>query len=336
MAKRVGKYSVQLDKNVYMVGGAAIVGKLEKQGPLGEYFDYALEDDLWNEDSWEKAETKMFYEATRMAVKNSGLMAEDIQLMMGGDLLNQLIAAGFAARQMDFPFLGLYGACSTMAESLIVGSMAIDAGFAERVGCCVTSHFSTAERQYRTPLELGTQRTPTAQRTVTGAGASILAGEGIGPRIRSCTIGKVIDYGVKDANNMGAAMAPAAADTIYNYLTDFDVAPDSFDAIVTGDLGIYGSNLMKELLAEKGYDLRGVARDCGVEIFSQDQDPHMGGSGCACGATVLNGFLLKKLRTRELRRILFVATGALLSPVSTLQGESIPSVAHAVCIEMED
>ena len=199
MAKRVGKYSVQLEKQINMVGGAAIVGKLEKEGPLGEYFDYALEDDLWNEDSWEKAETKMFYEATRMAVKNSGLMAEDIQLMMGGDLLNQLIAAGFAARQMDFPFLGLYGACSTMAESLIVGSMAIDAGFAQRVACCVTSHFSTAERQYRTPLELGTQRTPTAQRTVTGAGASVLAGEGIGPRIKSCTIGKVIDYEIRSA-----------------------------------------------------------------------------------------------------------------------------------------
>ena len=334
MAKRVGKYSVQLEKQINMVGGAAIVGKLEKEGPLGEYFDYALEDDLWNEDSWEKAETKMFYEATRMAVKNSGLMAEDIQLMMGGDLLNQLIAAGFAARQMDFPFLGLYGACSTMAESLIVGSMAIDAGFAQRVACCVTSHFSTAERQYRTPLELGTQRTPTAQRTVTGAGASVLAGEGIGPRIKSCTIGKVIDYGVKDANNMGAAMAPAAYDTLSAFFQDTGTRPDEYDLILTGDLGELGHRIVLDLFAQQGVELGNRYQDCGMLLYDRErQDMHAGASGCGCSASVLNGYLLTQLRRGKWKRILFAPTGALLSPTSSFQGESIPGVCHALCFQ---
>ncbi|MBE5781421.1 MAG: stage V sporulation protein AD [Clostridiales bacterium] len=336
MAKKVGNFTVALERPVVFRGGGAIVGKMEKQGPLGDYFDHVVQDDLWGEKSWEKAESKMYYEAVRHAVKDAGLMAEEIDLLAGGDLLNQLISAGFAARETEFPFLGLYGACSTMAESLIIGSMAIEAGFAHHVACCVTSHFSTAERQFRTPLELGTQKTPTAQRTVTGAGASVLSVSGQGPRITGCTIGKVLDYGIKDAANMGAAMAPAAADTIYRHLSDTGRDPGYYDAIVTGDLGIFGQQLMLEQLREKGMDLRDVAWDCGIEIFSQDQDPHMGGSGCGCSATVLNAYLLRRLREGDLNRILFVATGALLSPLSTLQGESIPSIAHGVVIERGD
>ncbi|MDL2225864.1 stage V sporulation protein AD [Eubacteriales bacterium OttesenSCG-928-M02] len=335
MAKRIGTSSVIFDHPASFIGEATIVGNMEKAGPRGEYFDHVIDDDLWGETTWEQAESKIYYEAVRMAVEQSGLTEEDIHLGLGGDLLNQLISAGFAARQMAFPFLGLYSACSTMSESLLVGAMAIDSGFADHVMCCVSSHFSTAERQFRTPLEQGVQRTPTAQRTITGAGACILSKAGGGPYITEATPGRVIDYGIKDANNMGAAMAPAAADTIYTHLTDHGREPSYYDAIYTGDLGIFGLSLCTELLAEKGMDVTSILHDCGAEMFHEDQDTHMGGSGAGCSAVMLNAYLVRQLREKNIRRLLFLATGALLSTVSTLQGESIPSVAHAVTIEME-
>ena len=259
-----------------------------------------------------------------------------MQLVTGGDLLNQIISAGFATRQMDFPFLGLYGACSTMSESLIVGTLALESGFVENVACAASSHFSTAERQFRTPLELGTQKTPTAQRTVTGAGACVLGTQGgNGPFVKGFTAGRVIDFGIKDANNMGAAMAPAACDTLIHHFEDFSRKPSDYDAIYTGDLGKFGRQILADKLAQQGYDAAGVLHDCGAEMFSDEQDPHMGGSGCGCCATVLNAVLVKQLREGTFRRILVMATGALLSPTSTLQGESIPSIAHAIILERE-
>ena len=336
MAKRIGTNSFTFDNKISFIAEASIVGNTERDGPRGEYFDRAIEDDLWGEKTWEQAESKIYYEAVRLALMKSGLAETDIHMALGGDLLNQLISAGFAARQMEFPFLGLYSACSTMSESLLVAGMAVDSGCAENILCCVSSHFSTAERQFRTPLEQGTQRTPTAQRTITGAGACILSvNQGNGPYLTGATPGRVVDYGIKDANNMGAAMAPAAVDTIYTHLIDHGREPGYYDAIYTGDLGKLGMKLCSEMLLEKGVDVAGILHDCGVEMFDESQDTHMGGSGAGCSAVTLAAYLIRKLREGNIHRLLFLATGALLSTTSTLQGESIPSVAHAVTIEKE-
>lgn len=333
--KRIGKRTVRFENPVSIIGRASIVGKTESEGPFGKYFDRFIEDDLWGEDSWEKAETKLFYETVRLAVEKCGLSEKDIDFVLGGDLLNQLIATGFAARKMDIPLIGLYGACSTITEGLSVGTMIIDGGFADYLVCCATSHFSTAERQFRFPLEMGSQRTPTAQRTVTGAGASVLTRGGNGPYITHAALGKVIDYGIKDANNMGAAMAPAAADTLISYLEDTKTTPDYYDAIFTGDLGILGKSILEDLLNEKGIKVKGILRDCGAEYFSKEQDAHMGGSGCACCATVLSGMIVPGVEQGLFKRVLVIATGALMSTVSTMQGESVPCIAHLICIEGE-
>ena len=334
MNKRIGEKTVKIAGTVRLAGCGTIAGPTEGEGPWGSCFDHVLEDDLWGENSWEKAETKMFYESVRIAVGKSGIPPQEIHYLLGGDLLNQLIATSFAARQMDIPFLGLYGACSTMAESISVGSMLIDGGFAQNVMCCATSHFSTAERQFRFPLEMGSQRTPTAQRTVTGAGATMLSSSpGQGPVVTHVTVGKVIDFGIKDANNMGAAMAPAACDTILGHLHDTRTTPDDYSAIITGDLGTYGLELLDDLLKKSGVNATHVLRDCGAEMYAPEQDAHAGASGCGCSALTLNGRLVPDLQSGKLERVLFVATGALLSTVSSQQGESIPGVAHAVRLE---
>lgn len=334
MSRRIGFSTMRYENAPCIISGAAIVGPTEGEGPLGKYFDIVLEDDLWGEKSWEKAESKMFEEAVKLTLEKANKKSEDIQLMLGGDLLNQIISANFAARTLRIPFLGLFGACSTMAESLLVGSALVDGGYANEAICATCSHFSTAERQFRFPLELGSQKSPTAQRTVTGAGASLLSRNGDGPRVKYGTVGTVIDLGIKDAGNMGAAMAPAAVHTITAHLRDLDRTPDEYDLIVTGDLGALGSDIVRDMIKEQGITLGSNYTDCGCEIFSKEQDTHCGGSGCGCSASVLNTFILKRMREGVLKKVMFVATGALLSPTSSQQGESIPGVAHALTIEM--
>lgn len=334
MNKKIGKRTVKLENKVYLESAASIVGPKEGEGPWGAQFDQVLEDDMWGEQSWEKAETKMFYESVRLAMEKGNVQPTDIDFILGGDLLNQLIATSFAVRRMDIPFLGLYGACSTIAESIAIGSMLIDGGFARRTACCATSHFSTAERQFRFPLEMGAQRTPTAQRTVTGAGTVILGTQASNmPYIDAITIGKIVDFGVKDVNNMGAAMAPAACDTILTHFHDTKTNPDDYSAIITGDLGTYGLNMLTDLLQKAGVNTQRHFRDCGAEFFSPDQDVHAGASGCGCSGVTLCSRLIPDLLSGTLSRILFVPTGALMSTISAMQKESIPSIAHAICIE---
>lgn len=338
MGSRLGTATLVFDSPARAVGWASVVGNKEGRGPLGASFDIVLgKDDTYGEKSWELAERKMYEQAVELAVSKAGIAVQSLNFLVGGDLLNQIISASFAARDLGVPFIGLYNACSTMAESLIVAAMLIDGGFAERTACAVSSHFSSAERQYRMPLELGTQRTPTQQWTVTGAGCTLLARDGDGmPAVTMGTVGRVVDYGVKDANNMGAAMAPAAADCLKTHFADTGRTPDDYDLIVTGDLGGVGKDILAELMRREGICLGGNYIDCGCEIFSPAQDTHAGGSGCGCSASVLNGWLLGRLARGEVKRMLFMATGALMSPTSSMQGESIPSVAHAVVIESRE
>ena len=307
---------------------------------VGKFVDKALSDDTFGEDTYEKAECKMLTYAIRRAIQNGGCKEEDIDLMVSGDLLNQIISASFAARDFDFAFLGVYSACSTMAESLAVSAMLIDAGYASKVVAATGSHFSSAERQYRYPLELGTTRPPQAQWTVTGAGAALITDMGgvnaaNSPAITSATFGRVVDYGITDVNNMGAAMAPAAADTILTHLQERGLQAEDYDLIVTGDLGALGSRLMKDLLWEKGVDVEKNHVDCGEIVYNVIEDEFQGGSGAGCSAVVLNSYLYDKLKSGKFKRILFAATGALLSTVSSGQGESIPCISHAVSIEMD-
>lgn len=341
--KRKGAHSVQFAQPPRLLTAATIVGDMEGAGPLGDRFDVVLMDDMWGEKSWEKAECKMFEQAVRLALSKVNWNAEALHCLLGGDLLNQIVTANYAARQLGVPFFGLYGACSTMAESLLLGAMLIDGGFAANAACVASSHFSTAERQFRFPLEMGTTSPPTAQRTVTGAGAMLLqeggmelpAGEAVfqGLRITGGTIGKVVDMGITDAANMGAAMAPAAADTIVSHLKDLSLRATDYDAIITGDLGSFGSQMLYELCMDQGTDLSGRHIDCGNLIFHSEQNVNCGGSGCGCSAVVLGAHLLPELAAGKWERILFLATGALMSPQSTLQGETIPGIAHAVALE---
>ncbi len=340
MQKRLGRQTVLFREAPHIIAGATIVGDMEGKGPLGRYFDLILQDDTWGEESWEKAERKMFEQAVRRALGKCALEPAETDLLLGGDLLNQIISANFAARELAIPFLGLYGACSTMAESLLLGSMLVDGGYAERVACVATSHFSTAERQYRYPLEMGGQTTPTAQRTVTGAGASVLVkADYAGARqfghtvVAGGTIGRVVDLGITDSSNMGAAMAPAAADTLAAHLREMNRVVEDYDLIVTGDLGHFGSEMFAELCGDKGIHLNGRHRDCGTMIFAPAQKVDCGGSGCGCSAVTLNGYLLRRMEQGEFMRMLFMATGALMSPTAGMQGDSIPGIAHAVVIE---
>lgn len=341
MNKRVGAQSVRFQDPPYLVSSASIVGKMEDEGRLRGKYDVVLEDDTWGEKSWEHAERKMFEQTVRLALNKCGLKTENVDCLMGGDLLNQLISANYAARELEIPFIGLYGACSVMSESLLLGSMLVDGGFAGIAACVAGSHFSTAERQYRMPLELGNQVPPTAQRTVTGVGCSILAAQPLPDsqapyqniRAMGGTLGRVLDYGITDVNNMGAAMAPAAADTIATHLADWGRTPKDYDLIVTGDLGRFGTAMLHELMLDRGIDLTGRHLDCGMTVFSWEQDVQCGGSGCGCSAVVLSAHLLGKLAAGDYRRILFAATGALMSPSTNLQGDTIPCIAHGVILE---
>ncbi|MDR2515309.1 MAG: stage V sporulation protein AD [Christensenellaceae bacterium] len=334
-SKRRGRQSYLLPSKPRVKSFAAIAGKKEGEGPLRGLFDIVIADDTLGEKSWERAESRMLEDVIRLCLEKKELSPESVDAFLGGDLLNQIVSASFAARQLGVPFLGLYGACSTMAESLLIGSMLIDGGFAQNVVCATCSHFSTAERQYRFPLEMGSVRPPYAQWTVTGAGATALTAEqGYPIAIESLTLGAVVDYNQNDENNMGAAMAPAAADTLRSHLAEMNRGADYYDLIVTGDLGRVGQALFEELCAEHGIELGGRYLDCGSEIFAPEQNLYSGGSGCGCSALVLNGKLLKEMERGERRRMLFMATGALLSPTTTLQGESIPGIAHAVSLEV--
>lgn len=336
MGKRIGHRTVKFASPPSIIAYSSVAGPNERKGPYGEAFDLTIDDDMWGEKTFELAERKMLVHVVSESLKKAGLTPGDISYMIGGDLLNQIISSGFAARTLGIPFIGLYGACSTMSESLMVGSMLTDGGFSDYAVCCTSSHFATAERQFRSPLELGTPKTPTAQNTVTGAGAVILSpdrGDEL-PAITFATAGRVIDMGIKDANNLGAAMAPAAAETIISHLEDTDRNPDYYDCIVTGDLGTFGSEQLLKIASSTGYDLSSSHRDCGALIYSGNKNMICGGSGCGCSASMLCGYFLKEMKRGKINRMLLVATGALHSPTSALQNETIPSVAHAVAIEM--
>ena len=324
------------EKPVYIAGHAAVVGQREGQGPMRHWFDKIIPDALWGEDSFEKCERKLFTEAVHMAVANAGKSIEKIQLLLGGDLLNQIVSAGYSARDLRMPFLGLYGACSTMAESLLIGAAMIDGGFAENALCAVSSHFGAAERQFRFPLELGTPKTPNSQYTVTGGAATCISRSQ--PKdcclaVTAATVGRVVDAGITDADNMGAAMAPAAAETMLAHLQDTGRRPEDYDVIVTGDLGRLGSAIFADLCHRGGADVAAVHQDCGCMMFHGMKDEYCGGSGCACGGTLLNSYFFRKMRKGKFRKIFFLATGALLSPTLIQQKDSIPSIAHGVVIE---
>ena len=331
---RRGKQSFVLPEMPIITAWASVAGKKESEGPLGSTFDITSQDAYFGQKTWEQAEKQMQKMAIDKLIEKSGKKAEQIGLVYSGDLLNQCIGSSFSLRNTGFPHLGLYGACSTMAESLLSASMAVGGGFSDNVIALTSSHFASSERQYRFPLGYGGQRTPTAQWTVTGSGAAMLGSKGLGPRIDSCTLGTVTDLGIKDANTMGAAMAPAALATIKAHMEDMGRTPQDFDLIVTGDLGQLGKELLLELGQKSGLNLGGKIADCGTIVFDNTrQDVHSGGSGCGCSAITLCGYLLNKLNDGRLKRILFCGTGALLSPTSTQQGLPVPGVCHAVSIE---
>lgn len=333
MPERVGNQTLNLLSRPAVTGYAAVVGKKEGEGPLANQFDKINEDTTLGELSWEKAESALQKEALTIALEKAGCTAGQIQYVFAGDLLNQCIGSSFGLRDFGIPFIGLFGACSTMALSLALSSILVDSGAATLSAAVTSSHFCSAERQFRYPLEYGGQRTPTAQWTVTGAGAAIIAAQGGGPFVQAVTLGKIVDLGIKDANNMGAAMAPAAADTIQTFLEDTGTRPTDYDLILTGDLGMVGSSLLKELLARENIDISPVHNDCGLLIFDlEEQDVHAGGSGCGCAASVLCSHIFNRMRSGNLKNILFCATGALMSTVSSQQGETVPSVAHLVQI----
>ncbi len=334
--KKIGGQTIKLKNPPTIISTFSLVGPKEGEGPLKEYFDDVLIDESCGKESFEKAETEMMYTAISEAIKRANLKETDIDYMFAGDLLNQIISSGFAARKLNIPFFGLYGACSTMSESLGLAALIMDGGFANNVVASTSSHFCAAERQFRFPLEYGSQRCKTAQWTVTGAGAMILGKKGNFPKVTYVTTGVVKDYGIKDVNNMGAAMAPAAVDTIYKHFKDTGKTPKDYDIITTGDLGKVGKKILDDLILEYGYDIRENHIDCGDMIFNNElQGTEAGGSGCGCSAVVTCGYIYKKMMRGEIKSALIVSTGALMSTTSSLQGESIPGIAHAVAIEMD-
>lgn len=332
--KKLGRQTVALQDPPSVIGSAAVVGKKEGEGPLAATFDHISQDDSFGERSWEKAESAMQKLALAAALSKAGLSVSGLDYLLAGDLLNQCIGSGFAVRGQDVPFFGLYGACSTMAESLSLASMLLDGGYGTKIAAMTSSHFCSAERQYRSPLEYGGQRTPTAQWTVTGSGCVILADQGPGPYVTHVTTGKVVDKGIKDAANMGAAMAPAAYSTLSAHFQDTGRKPSDYDLIVTGDLGQLGRDIVADWFHRDGMDLKNYS-DCGTLIYDlEGQDVHCGGSGCGCSAVVLAGMLLNGMAGGRWKRILFCGTGALLSPTSSQQGGSIPSICHAVALDI--
>lgn len=333
--QKIGKQTVKFDAPPTILQTACIVGPKEADGPLAKYFDQCLEDEFWGESTWEKAESKIIKETVNTVISKSGLSSEQIDYCFAGDLLNQCISSSFGLRELNIPFIGIFGACSTFVEALCLASIFVEGGAGQNALCAASSHFCSAEKQFRFPLELGNQRPPSSQWTVTGSGAAIVAKSGQGPYITHITPGKIVDMGIKDANNMGAAMAPAALDTLITHFTDTGRAPSYYDAIITGDLGHVGKEILIELAATKGYNIKSNYNDCGVLIFDKEkQDTHSGGSGCACCGTVFSGYLYKMLQDKKYKKILLIATGALTNSTTAQQGESIPGIAHAVSIEL--
>lgn len=350
-----GNQTIAFSNGPVILSAASVVGTKEGKGPLRQWFDTALEDDTFGEKTWEKSESKMLKTAMMEALQRSGKTKDEIGAMLSGDLLNQLMSSSFMARDLHIPFLGMYGACSTMTESLMLGAVLTDGQYSDNVMIGASSHYCTAERQFRMPLEHGNQRPPSAQWTATAAGAMVLScgvekGEAFVAdqegntvpsriiRVRCGTIGKVIDAGMKDANQMGAAMAPAAVDTLLNHFQDTGRSMKDYDLVLTGDLGYIGKDIAKDLLVDAGIPKKDVENrydDCGAMIFEKEQDVHGGGSGCGCSASVFAGYVYKRLQKGELNRVLIMSTGALLSTISPFQGESIPGIAHAICLEAE-
>ncbi|MCD8390376.1 MAG: stage V sporulation protein AD [Firmicutes bacterium] len=336
MNQHIGNQTVVFGTPPVIINTASIVGTKEGEGPLARFFDEVLTDDKWGEKTWEKAESKLQRETALTALKKADLPPSAVEYVLAGDLLNQCVGAHYGLRDLDIPFLGLYGACSTMAESMSIGSMIIGGGYANNVMCVTSSHFCSSEKQFRTPLEYGGQRSPSAQWTVTGAGCAILSSQGAGPKITRVTTGKIVDMGVTDLTNMGAAMAPAAVDTVTAHFKDTGLRPIDYDLILTGDLGVVGSDIFTELMLAEGYDVLEEHKDCGKMIYNIDeQDVHAGGSGCGCCGSVFCGYIYDELINGHLKDILVIATGALMNPQMVNAGESIPSIAHAISITMD-
>lgn len=335
--KRRGKQSVAYEQTVYVNASACVAGKKEGEGPLAEMIDMIGEDDLFGCNTWEEAESSLQKDAVYLALGKAGLDAKEIQYLFAGDLLGQSIATSFGIMPYEIPLFGLYGACSTCGESLSLGSMMIDGGFAGNVVCVTSSHFASAEKEFRNPLEYGSQRPLSATWTVTGSGAFVLGrekGEKVRAAITGITTGKIVDYGLKDSLNMGCCMAPAACDVIYQNMLDFGRQPSDYDKIITGDLGSIGQRALIDLLAEKGYDISGNHIDCGMQIYdSAAQDTHAGGSGCGCAAVTLSAYVLRQLEQKKWKRVLFVPTGALMSKTSFNEGKTVPGIAHGVVLE---
>ena len=334
--RRLGAQTVRLAHPPGVAAGACVVGQKEGEGPLREWFDYISDDSYFGQESWEKAESVMLSKCFSLACDKAKIPPSEIDYLFAGDLLNQCVGSTFAARDLPIPYVGVYGACSTMAESLSLAAMVIDAGYADAACAMTSSHFCSAERQFRLPLEYGGQRAPTAQWTVTGAGAVILRRDGPGPYVTHLTTGRIRDAGITDVSNMGAAMAPAAYETLKAHFEDTGRGPDYYDAILTGDLGKVGHDILTDLFLHDGVDLGVCSTDCGMLIYdSAAQDVHAGGSGCGCSASVLAGHVLQRMTQGDWPRVLFAATGALMSVTSSQQGESIPGICHAVALEME-
>ncbi len=331
MATRLGNDTILFERAPRVWGHAAVAGKKESEGPLADSFDKVFSDDMAGEATWEKAESRLVTEAFAAALRKTGLFPSAVRAVFAGDLLNQCIASTFGLRQYTLPFFGQFGACSTMAQTLLVASLFLDSGAADVAAAVTSSHFCTAERQFRFPLEYGGQRTLTSQWTATAAGAAVLGCGGKGVRLADGCIGRITDFGITDMNNMGAAMAPAAADTLLRYFADTNTSPNDYDQIVTGDLSAVGGALLRKLLQKEGLDLGDRYTDCGLLLYDREQqDVHAGGSGCGCSAAVICGHLLNRMERGELSNMLFVGTGALMSPTSAQQGESIPAIAHLV------
>lgn len=332
-SKRVGTSTVRFQNPPSIVGHASVVGKKEGEGPLGDIFDYVNTDTTFGEKSWEKSESRMQKDALTLAANKANQPISAIEYIFAGDLINQCTSSSYAVREFKRPFFGLFGACSTMAEGLGLAAMAVDGGFSSLSAALTSSHFCSAERQYRSPLEYGAQRTPTAQWTVTGSGCVLLSDNGPGPYITHFTAGKIIDLGISDANNMGSAMAPAAHSTLLTFFKDTGTSPSDYDLIVTGDLGKTGHEILTDLLRDDGIIFRGNFSDCGIMVYDlEKQDVHSGGSGCGCSAVVLCSQIMRDLQSGVLHNVLFAGTGALHSPVCIQQGESIPGICHAVRI----
>lgn len=330
MAKRIGKYTVEFENDTGIMAAAGVAGKKESEGPLGEEFDKVFTDTKMNSDSWEQAESSLQKEALNMALQKASLQPDDVDYVFAGDLLNQCIGSTFGLMTLELPFVGMYGACSTMALTLSMASVFVEAGIAGRASAVTSSHYCSSERQFRFPLEYGGQRPPSAQWTVTGAGAAIVT-KGGEIKINHITTGRIVDLGVTDQNNMGGAMAPAAADTLMRFLKDTGTSPTDYDLILTGDLGRVGSELLYQLLEREKIDIRENHKDCGAMIFYEDQpEVFAGGSGCGCSASVFCSHIINRMKKGELKNILFMATGALMSPTSCMQGENIPGIAHLV------